>query len=295
MKKNIVLKNKSRIGSSLIALGLAFIFLLVSCSTQEEVNKKIEDKNSGSTPKTTVLTPTKKEPVVLTPKDNTDDNADAALAKKENVGNALGSNRGGAFGQNISGGDAGLSSAARDGAYEKIITLTEGKNDYSSKYYRGIARMSMMLQRNKYSPSERVEFRDEALDLLREVGYQANDESLQARGLLWYGVTLDLAFTDLKNKKKAIGAFYRIEKSKLNDSQYYNDALFYAAYTYTKMGWYGVARNYFRKAGRATRNDTQVYDYVDNKFYSLDEALEVGLDRLDSYVEGYNENYSRVE
>ena len=152
--------------------------------------------------------------------------------------------------------------------------------------------MSMMLQKNRFSPSQRIIFRNKAEALLKEVGYQSNEDDLRARALLWYGVTLDLAYSDLKSKKRAIGAFYKIESSRLKNSDYYNDALFYAAQTYARMGWYGVSKNYFRRAGISAGKDSQIYDYVDNRFYPIDVASEIGFQRLQSYVKGYNKAYS---
>ncbi len=280
---------------------VTMVIFFVSCLSEREVKDEVDQRN-GETP--TVDTKAQEEDDnTLTIDTSQVKNANGDATSGNEVSKAVDTRK--TFKvepvrarevstSGLSRGSAGveqIKNSLREGNYREVLRLTEGKNDFYSKYYRGIVYMSMMLQKKKFSPSQRIIFRNQAEELLREVGYQADDDDLRARGLLWYGVTVDLAYVDLKNKKKAIAAFYKIESSSLRDSLYYNDALFYAAQVYAKMGWYGVARNYFRRAGKPSSNDSVIYDYVDNRFYPVDVASEIGFQRLQSYVNGYNKNY----
>ncbi len=252
---------------------LSFIFLY-SCLSKQEVKKEIKNQNnnqateaisSNNDKKSKIKKANEEEKFVYNEQaDNSDEVPHSILEVRE---------------------------ALEEGRYKKVIRLTQNKDDFYNKYYRGIAYMTMMLQKSRFSSQERIDFRNNAEELLQEVGYQATDDNLKARGLLWYGVTLDLAYSDLKNKKKAIGAFYKIESSRLKDTNYFNDALFYAAQTYARMGWYGVSRNYFKKSSKIGNGNDVIYDYVNNEFYSSDDIGNIGSERLKSYVEGYNIAY----
>ena len=175
-----------------------------------------------------------------------------------------------------------------NGQYESVLQKTaesEESGNYQEMYYRGIAYFSMMKNRLQYSEEERVKHRNQAEKLLSKVGYEAPNDTLRAQGLLWYGVTLDLNSTSLSGKRKAIGAFWQIQRTRLKRTSYYNESLLYTGDTYAKMGWYSQARRFYKMLNRVTQ-DAVVYDYIEKTFYSPQMASERGMFRLKKHMEG---------
>ena len=175
-----------------------------------------------------------------------------------------------------------------NGQYENVLQKTEQSEEngnYYEMYYRGIAYFSMMKNRLQYSEEERVMHRNQAEKLLSKVGYEAPNDTLRAQGLLWYGVTLDLNSTSLSGKRKAIGAFFQIQRTRLRRTSYYNESLLYTGDTYAKMGWYSQARRFYKMLNRVTQ-DAVVYDYIEKTFYSPQMASERGMFRLKKHMEG---------
>ncbi|MBL8995245.1 MAG: hypothetical protein JNM63_18000 [Spirochaetia bacterium] len=132
----------------------------------------------------------------------------------------------------------------------------------------------------RFSESERVGFQGKALAILKQVGNEAPDDLLKARGLLWYGYALHVLNESFAKNKEAIDVFYQIQTTTLKETDVYDDSLLYTAKVYYKMGWYIQAREYYKKLATEPSKDNQVYDPDVNKFYTPKEASAIGLERI---------------
>ena len=164
----------------------------------------------------------------------------------------------------------------RIGKYQAAIEAAGDPASHELKYYKGIAYYCMM-KIDTYSKASRVNYRDNAISLLKEVGYDAISDELKAKALLWYGMAMHLNYKDLKNKRQAIGAFHRIQTTKLKDTKFNNDSLLYTAKVYQQMGWYIQAREFYKRLGRAGKIDSEVYNPWSQKYESISQASSEGL------------------
>ncbi|MFC1504147.1 hypothetical protein ACFL6D_01885 [Spirochaetota bacterium] len=174
------------------------------------------------------------------------------------------------------------------GKYESAIDESGDARSHEMKYYKGIAYYCMMQMKQRYSQSERIEYRDNAISLLKEVGYDAVSDSLKSRALMWYGMAVHLNYEDLSNKRIALGAFHRIQSTRLKDTKYHNDSLLFTAKVYKQIGWYKQARRFYKKLRDGSFVDEKVYDFDIMKKVSTSQAADDGLEevRRICYAEG---------
>lgn len=163
------------------------------------------------------------------------------------------------------------------GEYDKALELIGNSNDPYLKYYRGMIYYAKM-KLPQYSTSQRHTYRDIAIKTLKEVGYDAPDDNLRARAKLWYGMAVHLNYESLSWNRKAIGAFWEIQSTRLKDTEVYNDSLYYTGLVYRKMGWYPQALRHFKMLRTADKVDTLVYDPLVNDYIGIRAASEKGIE-----------------
>lgn len=166
------------------------------------------------------------------------------------------------------------------GNYDGVIATVGNSDNMYLKYYAGMSYYAKMLMKFRFSESERLGFQAKALTILKQVGNEAPDDLLKARGLLWYGYALHVLNESFAKNKEAIDVFYQIQTTTLKDTDVYDDSLLYTAKVYYKMGWYIQAREYYKKLATEPSKDNQVYDPDVNKFFTPKEASAIGLERI---------------
>ncbi len=186
---------------------------------------------------------------------------------------------------------ANIQKAMSNFAYQEVISLSENSDDNEILYYRALAYFSMMLNVNNYSEFQRSNFGDRAEVILSNIIDQNDNRELLAKALIWQGILLDARYTSLQSKRQAIDAFFTIQQDiTLKRGDLYDESLLYSGDVYSKMGWYIQARSFYRRLARLPSTDV-TYDYLDNSFYSPQEAAQRGFERLDQYIQGSHSDY----
>ena len=181
---------------------------------------------------------------------------------------------------NFSSGDVDeLRRLVRAGAFKKAISMNS-TTSYEDKYYTGVAYYSLMKQKADIPNSIRAGYRDKAISLLENVGWEARDESLQSRALLWYAMAIHLNYSDLSKKRIALGALHRIQTTRLKDTPAYDDSLLITGQIYTKMGWYIQARKFFKKLKSADSVDGRVWNPEEKSYQSPGVAADLELEKV---------------
>ena len=171
------------------------------------------------------------------------------------------------------------SSMLNEGQINELINkIGENPESDIQRYYAGIAHYHLM-KNNTISSDNRLFHRDRAIEYLNTVGYQALDDNLKAKGLLWYAMAVNLSYSDLKNIRKASGALHRIQSTRLQDTSVYDDSLLYSGDIHRKLGWYGAARSYYKRLKREAPNGT-VWNAERKLFMSGENAAEYGLEEV---------------
>ena len=167
------------------------------------------------------------------------------------------------------------------GKYKRVIQITgENPQDNVMKYYLGVAYYCLMKLSDRYPESKRFQYRRQATALLQQVGFESRDDNLSARALLWYGMAVHLNNEDLAKKRVAVGAFHRIQSTRLKETPVYDDSILYSAQVYKQMGWYIQARKFYKKLATIGSVDNRVWDPEAKTYLSPEEASERGLEEV---------------
>ena len=167
--------------------------------------------------------------------------------------------------------------ALNEGNLNRVLVLTEDSSNEELRFYRGIAYYRMMLMRERFSDSRRVEYRDNAIELLQKVGYGSRNLNLSARAFLWYSMAIHLNYESLSKKRKALGALYRIQSTDLAETEYYDDSLLFSAQIYKQMGWYVQSRRFYKELQVVDSQDDRVWNPEKKRYLSPAEAGRQGL------------------
>lgn len=172
-----------------------------------------------------------------------------------------------------------LKNFLKEGNFKAVIdSVDEDPVSYKERYYLGIAYYARMLMESRFSRSERVNFRDKAIFHLRKVGYEANEEELMAKGLLWYGMAVHLNYVSYEKKRQAVGAFHRIFSTKLKNTSVCNDAVFYYAKIHQVLQYYGAAKYSYKKLQNM---DGRIYNPWLNKFENASDRGRKGVNLIE--------------